>query len=245
MKQLRNFFSTICLAFIVFGCSKTDDETRLIKQHRKNIVNQFSYQEKINLDWLQYLFIGMGLIWTVIWFRGNDNLIFLSVVIFVIFLGYFGIKQVGIFTNKFPHENESESTEEKVEKSKKYEKSSLTKEMAEAIHIHLQKVMNEERLYENPELSLNELANHLNVHPNNLSQVINTHEGKIFFDYINYHRVEAFKIMVKMPQNQKYTLLSLAYDCGFNSKTSFNRNFRKATGFAQSEYLKQLNIMLD
>ena len=48
-----------------------------------------------------------------------------------------------------------------------------------------------------------------------------------------------------MPQNQKFTLLGLAYDCGFNSKTSFNRNFKKATGFAPSEYLKQLNIVLD
>ncbi|MCU0467236.1 MAG: helix-turn-helix domain-containing protein [Arcicella sp.] len=218
---------------------------RLIKQHRRNIVNQFSYQEKINLDWLQYLFVGMGLIWVVIWLRGNDNLIFLSVVIFVIFLGYFGIKQVGIFTNRFPTEKELEETEIEIEKIKKYEKSSLTESAAVLIHTQLKTIMESERLYENPELSLNDLAVYLNVHPNSLSQVINTFEGKTFFDYINYHRVEAFKTMVKLPQNQKYTLLALAYDCGFNSKTSFNRNFKKATGFAPSEYLKQLNIVLD
>jgi AraC-like DNA-binding protein len=218
---------------------------RLLRQHRKNIINQFSYQEKINLDWIQYLFLGLALIWVVIWLRGNDNLIFLSVVIFVIFLGYFGIKQVGIFTNKLPIDTEQNSIELEVEKTKKYEKSSLTEEMSESIHAQLQKVMQEERLYENPELSLNDLANHLNVHSNNLSQVINANEGKTFFDYINYHRVEAFKKAVKIPQNQKYTLLGLAFDCGFNSKTSFNRNFKKATGFAPSEYLKQLNIVLD
>ena len=243
--KYASFSSLMLILMSISGVIYVYFTYRLIKQHRKNIVNQFSYQEKINLDWLQYLFLGMGLIWTVIWFRGNDNLIFLSMVIFVIFLGYFGIKQVGIFTNKFPDEKESELTDEKVGKTKKYEKSSLTEESAEAIHFQLQRAMNQERFYENPELSLNDLANHLNVHPNNLSQVINTHEGKTFFDYINYHRVEAFKIMVKLPQNQKFTLLGLAYDCGFNSKTSFNRNFKKVTGFAPSEYLKQLNIVLD
>ena len=238
------FMDLILISISISGIIYVYLTYRLIKQHRKNIVNQFSYQEKINLDWLQYLFLGMGLIWTVIWFRGSDNFIFLSVVIFVIFLGYFGIKQVGIFTNKLPFENEQTSIEAEVEKTKKYGKSSLTKEMSILIHSQLQKVMKEERLFENAELSLNDLATHLKVHPNYLSQVINTIEGKTFFDYINYHRVEAFKKVIEMPQNQKYTLLGLAYDCGFNSKTSFNRNFKKATGFAPSEYLKQLNIVL-
>jgi AraC-like DNA-binding protein len=243
--KYESFASMVMISLSISGAIYVYFTYRLLRQHRKNIINQFSYQEKINLDWIQYLFLGMAMIWTVIWFRGNDNLIFLSVVIFVIFLGYFGIKQVGIFTNNLPIENDNIPVEIEVEKTKKYEKSSLTEEMSESIHIQLQKIMQEERLYENPELSLNDLSNHLNVHPNNLSQVINANEGKTFFDYINYHRVEAFKKMVKLPQNQKYTLLGLAYDCGFNSKTSFNRNFKKATGFAPSEYLKQLNIVLD
>jgi AraC-like DNA-binding protein len=220
---------------------------QLIKQHRKNILNQFSFQEKINLNWLQYLFVGMGLIWVVIWLRGDDNMIFLSVVVFVIFLGYFGIKQVGIFTNKMPFENDSglKILDESPEIIKKYEKSSLTKEAAELIHNQLKTEMYEKKLYENPELSLNDLANQLQVHPNVLSQVINTNEGMTFFDYINFHRVEAFKKMVKQPESHKYTLLGLAYDAGFNSKTSFNRNFKKATGFAPSDYLKQLDIVLE
>jgi AraC-like DNA-binding protein len=243
--KYATFSSIMLILMSISGVIYVYFTYRLLRQHRKNIINQFSYQEKINLDWIQYLFLGMGMIWVVIWLRGNDNLIFLSVVIFVIFLGYFGIKQVGIFTNKLPIEKDNIPNEIEIEKVKKYEKSSLTEEMSESIHTQLQQVMQEERLYENPELSLNDLANHLNVHPNNLSQVINANEGKTFFDYINYHRVEAFKKSVKMPQNQKYKLLGLAYDCGFNSKTSFNRNFKKATGFAPSEYLKQLNIVLD
>ncbi len=216
----------------------------LIRQHHKNILNQFSYQEKINLDWVKNLFIGMGGIWMVIWFRGDDNMIFLSVVVFVIFLGFFGIKQVGIFTNKIPEKEEAKIEDENTEIVKKYEKSSLTPDMAESIHQKLLSEMDANKYFQNPELSLNDLAVNIGVHPNILSQVINSFEGKTFFDYINYHRVEEFKRIAKLPDNQKYTLLGLAYDCGFNSKTSFNRNFKKATGFAPTEYLKQLEIDL-
>ena len=238
-------FSVIILVLMcISGLIYTYFTFRLIRLHRKNILNQFSYQEKINLNWVQYLFIGMGLIWMVIWFRGDDNMIFLSVVVFVIFLGYFGIKQVGIFTNKIPEKEEAKIEDENTEIIKKYEKSSLTHVIAENIHQKLLDEMTENKYFQNPELSLNDLATTLGVHPNILSQVINTFEGKTFFDYINYHRVEEFKKIVKLPDNQKYTLLGLAYDCGFNSKTSFNRNFKKATGFAPSEYLKQLEIDL-
>jgi AraC-like DNA-binding protein len=245
--KYANFSASLLIVMSITGAIYAYFTYRLLRQHRRNIVHQFSYQEKINLDWIQYLFLGMGLIWMVIWLRGNDNMIFVSVVIFVIFLGYFGIKQVGIFTNKLPNEASAilEISESDTEIAPKYGKSTLTEEMAASIHAQLQKEMEIRKLYENPALSLNELANQLNVHPNNLSQVINANEGKTFFDYINYYRVEAFKKLVKMPESKKFTLLGLAYDCGFNSKTSFNRNFKKATGLSPSEYLKQLNIVLE
>jgi AraC-like DNA-binding protein len=88
------------------------------------------------------------------------------------------------------------------------------------------------------------LAQSLNVHPNNLSQVINTFEGKTFFDYVNQKRIEEFKRIVSLPENQKFTLLALAHDCGFNSKTSFNRNFKNCTGLSPSEYLREAKIEL-
>jgi YesN/AraC family two-component response regulator len=91
---------------------------------------------------------------------------------------------------------------------------------------------------------LAELAEALNVNRNNLSQVINTYEQKNFYDYINQKRVEEFKRVASLPENQKYTLLGLANDCGFNSKTSFNRNFKNATGLSPTEYLKKANILL-
>ena len=99
--------------------------------------------------------------------------------------------------------------------------------------------MDKEKPFTNPDLTLNELAKCLEVHPNYLSQVINSLEQKSFYDLINERRVEEFIKLTEEPQTQQYTLLSIAYDCGFNSKASFNRNFKKYTGLTPSEYLKQ------
>ena len=103
---------------------------------------------------------------------------------------------------------------------------------AAAIHSSLMKSITYEKVFTDPELALGTLARKLNVHPNHLSQVINTYELKNFYDFINFHRIEEFKRIVTMTENRNYTLVSLAYDCGFNSKASFNRNFKKVTGLA-------------
>ena len=114
--------------------------------------------------------------------------------------------------------------------------------MAENLHSRLTQLMETEKIYTESELSLSELANRLNTLPNYLSQVINDKEGKNFYDYINMLRIEEFKTLVSRPENRKYTLLSLSYDCGFNSKSSFNKNFKKVTGLSPSEYLNHLNM---
>ncbi|OBX17491.1 hypothetical protein A9996_19380 [Gelidibacter algens] len=131
--------------------------------------------------------------------------------------------QVAITTNSEDGnlEFESEIIEEK--KTQKYEKSGLTDETAKDIHDVLSTKMEEEKFFVNPELTLVELAQFIDVHPNNLSQVINTYEEKNFYDYINSKRIEMFKEIVESPESKKYTILSLAFDCGFNSKSSFNK----------------------
>lgn len=222
----------------------------LLRNHKKNILNQFSYSEKINLKWLRILIYGIGLIWVFV-ILGNDKLLFSTVVFYVIFIGYFGINQVGIFTKKVTIiENDiiiSKAIEPSfnnkiIEENKpnKYLKSGLNQEAATEIHELLKTTMDREQLYINPELTLLELAQTLKVHPNNLSQVINTFEGKNFYDYVNSKRVELFLKLVVIPDNKKYTILSLAYECGFNSKSSFNKYFKKMINLTPTEYLNSL-----
>lgn len=234
----------------------------LLGKHKKNILNQFSYSEKINLYWLRYLIYGIGLIWIFV-ILGNDNLLFSTAVFFVIFIGYFGINQVGVFTNETPpirnkiqeripleiisilnntshKKQEIKNPLEKV----KYEKSKISTSDVNTIHKKLSEIMQTEKVYLNSELTLSDLAQKMKVHPNILSQVINSVERKNFYDYINFQRVEELKRIILLPENQKFTLLSLAFECGFNSKTSFNRNFKKVTTLSPTEYLKQGNAKI-
>ncbi len=232
----------------------------LLKKHSANIAKQFSYSEKINLNWLVYLTIGMGFIWLSIIF-GNDMSTFILVDFFILFIGYFGIKQVGIFTNrvretqpvyperihfKVPEEIKDEEHiapgmgDEKI----KYKKTAIGNELMVKIHQELTLLMQTEQLFKNSELSLDELAGRLGINSNTLSQVINSMEQRNFYDYINDFRVREFKRIVLLPENSKFTLLSIAFEVGFNSKTSFNRNFKKATGLSPREYCQQEKIQL-
>lgn len=253
--------NNIFIPIIISGVAYVVLSFLKLKQHRANIENEFSNTDKINLNWLRYLIYGTSVIWIVIITGLADKYIFATVVLYVFFIGYFGIRQVGIFSNKSLPVVNSESREEEktmVENLKqedlsspdepdvklKYQKSSLTDEEAKKIHEKLGQLMHKNNLFKNPELNLGELAEILQVHPNTLSQVINTFENKTFYDYINGLRIEEFKTLVSDPGSRQYTFLSLAFECGFNSKTSFNRNFKKATGLSPSEYLTQVKVNL-
>jgi AraC-like DNA-binding protein len=100
--------------------------------------------------------------------------------------------------------------------------------------------MDKERPYLNPELDLNRLAELLETNPKQVSYTINRSFSKNFYEYVNSYRIEAFKQSVTEPENKKLTLLGLAFECGFNSKSTFNDVFKKATGKTPSQYAKQL-----
>ncbi|MFN0034563.1 MAG: helix-turn-helix domain-containing protein [Saprospiraceae bacterium] len=233
---------------------------RMLQKHRRVIADLFSNQEKINLQWLQNLIYGLAAIWLIV-LTGNDPIVFGAAVLLVLYIGYFGIRQVGVFSSPpalqiaqanygspdslFPTAilepaavaDASEKPSELPLDKKKYEKSGLTPEAAEKLHQQLFEIMAAQQLYRESELSLTGLAERLGAHPNYLSQIINENEGKNFYDYVNSMRVEAFLTMAADPQNRRFTLFALALECGFNSKTAFNRYFKKAKGQSPSEYL--------
>lgn len=98
-------------------------------------------------------------------------------------------------------------------------------------------IMQTEKLYLNPELTLSTLSENLNTHNSLLSNVINTGFQKNFNDFVNAYRVADFQEKVKDPKLSHYTLLALAYECGFNSKSTFNRAVKKATGELPSAFI--------
>lgn len=213
----------------------------LLKRHKKNILIQFSNIEEIDLRWLQFLIYGLGIIWSILIFTNNDIYIFMGVSVFVILIGFFGIQQKDIFSSQnLVLKRNQRRISKKENKKTKYIKSGLTDKLAEDTYKNLMQLMTEEEYYKENNLSLNDLASKLNIHPNYLSEIINKKEERNFYDFINDFRVEEFKRLINIPENQQFTLLALAYDCGFNSKSSFNRYFKKHTGKTPSEYLKSV-----
>lgn len=260
----EGFMVLISLGINVSGVVYTILAHRLLQKHRRIIADLFSNQEKINLQWLQYLIYGLAVIWIAV-LANQDYIVYGTAVLFVLFIGYFGIRQVGIFTS-LPEMEMAQASYDSLDfqssggttdtapiptfsektdpdptipsDKKKYEKSGLTPEAAEALHRRLQDLMTTGQLYKESDLSLTDLAGRLDTHPNYLSQIVNEKEGKNFYDYVNSMRVEAFLKMAADPKNRRFTLLALALECGFNSKSAFNRYFKKATGRPPSEFLR-------
>ncbi|MGE8514320.1 MAG: helix-turn-helix domain-containing protein [Chryseobacterium culicis] len=213
-----------------------------VRKYTKGISSQYSNTEKINLNWLYYLIAGIAFIWIAVIIR-NDILIFSIVVLFIVVAAYFGISRVGILD--LPVSIDLPEDKEQDHEMVKYQKNSPGDEAIQSIYEKLVYKMEHEKLYKDPELNLNNIAKVLEVHPNVLSQVINSMEQKNFYDYINRQRIEEFKRTVVLQENQKYTILSLAFECGFNSKTSFNRNFKKYMNCSPTEFLKSQSIHME
>lgn len=224
-----------------------------LKTHTKNISEQFSFNEQINLNWLKYVIAGMGFVWitvllgvTLSYFyplisMGLSNFfIYLAVTIAIFFLGFFGFKQQTIYMNIPDMILQNKYNEKQVEKEseERYKKSGLSEKKAKEYLNRLLQYMQEEKPYLNGKLSLNEVASHLKISINHLSQVINGHLGISFFDFVNKYRVDEMKSKLSDPQNKQFTLMAIAYDCGFNSKSSFNKIFKNTTGCTPSEYIK-------
>ncbi|HPY15815.1 MAG TPA: two-component regulator propeller domain-containing protein [bacterium] len=124
--------------------------------------------------------------------------------------------------------------------SPKYQKSRLDENIAESYASELKSLMEEKKPHINPDLTLPELAKKLNLSPNILSQVINGYCCQNFYNFVNTYRVEEVISMMKDPSMKEKSILDMAYEAGFKSKTTFNTIFKKHTGVTPSEFRKNL-----
>jgi AraC-like DNA-binding protein len=100
--------------------------------------------------------------------------------------------------------------------------------------------METEKPHLNENLTLGELANNLEILPNNLSRLINEEFGKNFHEFVNAYRIDEVKKSLADPKFAHYSLLGIAFECGFNSKSTFNSVFKQLTGKTPSAYRKSL-----
>jgi AraC-like DNA-binding protein len=103
----------------------------------------------------------------------------------------------------------------------------------------LKELMEHEKRYRQSGLTLKDLADALSISAHQLSQVLNQHLETNFYDFVNRYRVEEVKAELANPHKKHLTILALALDAGFDSKTTFNAVFKKHTGLTPSAYKKQ------
>lgn len=100
-------------------------------------------------------------------------------------------------------------------------------------------LLEEKKLYKNHQLKVADMANELSVGTHVISSVLNGVIGKSFFELVNGYRIEEFKKLSISNSFQEYSIMGLATEVGFKSKSSFNTAFKKHTGMTPSEFLKQ------
>jgi len=138
-------------------------------------------------------------------------------------------------------ETEEEIKQISEELESKYASSSLNEEDMNFYKETLEKYMKSEKPYLDNELSIRKLAQQLEMQPHHLSQVINSGFDNNFYTYINNYRINEVIDLMKDPKRKHHTILAIAYDSGFKSKSSFNTIFKKMTGKTPSEFRDELD----
>ncbi len=212
---------------------------KLLSYYKEYLQKNFAQALLNHLRWLQFLLGGFIFIWAV-------NIIS----IFIVFDKYlldrlftFTIIGIFVFANsivitalRFPEVFQNKIAPVR----RKYEKTLLDTDEKEIYLAKLKILMNEEKIFRSNTLSLAEIAEKLKVQNHVVSQIINSEFGKNFYDFVNFYRVEECKKMLADCTGNSKTILEIAFECGFNSKSVFNNAFKKITGQTPSDFKKDI-----
>lgn len=223
-------------------------------RYRKSLTTNFSYwSRQLKLLWLNFipgLFAILFVIYFVVGFINAFSFkqiyditmishVGLTVIAFSI--SYFGLKQPTLFRPSYKRaDTEGSVIEEPAEdEDKKKIKARFTEEEANKLEAKLTRHMEVAKPYLTPDLTLYDLASQINIGKNDLTELLNNHLGKNFFSFVNEYRLNAVIERLESPDYDHFTIISIAYDCGFNSKSTFNNLFKQHTGLTPSEYKKE------
>lgn len=211
---------------------------RILLKYQSIIKDKFSTIDEINLEWLSFMIKAFAVITVIAMIHnivpifGNVFFRYASLILLLIVTFLFinrvlvkALNQPAVFSGI------------ELEETEKYASSNLQNAAIENYKAQLEKLMQDEKLYLNTELTSQDLAEQLNISSKALSQVINQGFNKSFFDFVNTYRCEEVKEILQGP-DKKITIIEAMYKSGFNSKSSFNKEFKKLIGQTPSEFKK-------
>jgi len=217
-------------------------QRRLIR-HRRLLRENVSNTDGRDLFWLSGIIIVIAVVWgSAVILLLLDNLVTglalpaslgpLMLLALIMALSLRGLDQ-GYALTPPPDRDNPASAAGQAETFRKYRKSALSDADAERIAKRLEDAMQKDRLYLDPNLSLTKLARHVRVASNHVSQTLNEALDETFFDYVNRWRIEAALPHIAAG-NQ--TVLTIALDVGFNTRSTFYTAFKRVTGMTPRAY---------
>ncbi|MDO1501738.1 helix-turn-helix domain-containing protein [Winogradskyella maritima] len=157
----------------------------------------------------------------------NYNTMWLSTSIFMYFIGFYSLTQPQIFRVSLKNDIEKQQT-----------KSRIKPEDIKELEVKLKQLIETEKIFLIPDLNLRQLAKSANTSSNNLSWYLNQVLNKNFYEYINGHRIDEFLRLVKVGESESKTLLAIALESGFNTKSTFNSSFKTIMNDTPNNYIK-------
>jgi AraC-like DNA-binding protein len=221
----------------------------LLRKLKKGIHRNLSYDLRVRpyLQWLIGTLIVIVTLWLISYLCGyflrirlpyiNYTTVWVSIPLFIYVIGYFSLRQPALFRVPIAQKPKNSSTG-----TETHEKARLKPDEIRQLQKRLHYFMQEEKIYKESDLSLKNLAQKLNTTSNNLSWLLNQVYQKTFYDYINEHRVKAVLVSLDRGVHLKQTLLAIAFEAGFNSKSTFNKSFKTVTSQTPTEYLKTRSV---
>jgi len=213
-----------------------------LNQHKKKIELFSSNTTEINLNWLEYIIIALIILSIFIGlynalFVGTNLNLFANIVslIIVLFVAYNTLKQKEIFLLNENQRNLIINANQEIVSSKQ---KVISDQNLRTLKRELLEIMENQEPFLDPELSLVRLSEQMNITPHQLSYVINSGFKINFFQFVNRYRVKKVKGFLLDKEKAHLSIMGMAFESGFNSKTSFNTTFKKICSQTPSEFKK-------
>ena len=237
---------------------------RSLQHYEKHLRNTLSTIEQLSRKWIRPILIALllyafaepildGILYLVDFHFPFQAIKLVATVLFLAVFGFFHLKRIDSpgtvlldmerdFTGE---ENEGDEKEDRsvesgstpeLSEKKAYAKSGYRKETLEEVARRIEAIMEERKLYRNSEFSVSELSQELRITRHQISEAFSTILGINFYDYVNRLRVEEVLESLNDPEHRELPLLRIAFEAGFNSKSTFNRIFKSVVGETPSRY---------